>query len=636
MAVLDCREEEDTMTRNRNGFARYGGLAVAGMLLVATAVPAGTNTWSGSGPSAQEGRTIVASHPQDPDVVYAVFQPDLYRSGDGGRSWTRVGSFTRVHSLLVHPASPGSLYVGAENEVFRSSNGGGTWSRYPFGGAVTTLAGDPRDGSTVFAGTSGTSGRSLGGIYKTTDGGRTWTAEASLSEAVASLVIDPRNSEVVYAGTDTDSSYSYSYYYPLAFPSFIGSSDGGNTWRNLATGDPTRVSAIAVDPADSQRIYLGLESEFGDHLRGVFRSDSAGRSFSAVVGGLPPRTNVSSVVIDPADSATVYIGTNRGVYRSRDSGRRWFPIGQVLAHQPIQSLALSSDGLRVRAGTPFGAFELEIATGPIDVASGEGASSHVLSWNADRLSVQTLAGMAWASTPPEGPARGWSAIAVAGAEDRLSRVLWQNGDGRSALEILGTAGREAVALFEAEREWIPIDLSVGADGRARLLWSSARGAMRIALVEADGTLSRGPQYGPFSGWRAVAISDAPGGPTWVLWRSTDGRAGATRHIAGALTAVYVYAAIPEFTVEDIAVGSDGRARVLTTSSAGAMQVWTVQADGSRSVGAIEENPGLVPRRIAAGEDGLTRVLWSDGAGAGAVWVLDGETRVSTHEVPAGP
>ena len=77
---------------------------------------------------------IVAADPGDPYVVYGAFGNTLFRSGDGGMTWSWLRSFKDVRTLLVHPASPSTIYVGGADEdyfygLFRSTNAGESWTR---------------------------------------------------------------------------------------------------------------------------------------------------------------------------------------------------------------------------------------------------------------------------------------------------------------------------------------------------------------------------------------------------------------------------------------------------------------------------------------------------------------------------
>ncbi len=173
---------------------------------------------------------------------------------------------------------------------------------------------------------------------------------------------------------------------------------------------------------------------------------------------------------------------------------------------------------------------------------------------------------------------------------------------------------------------------MGADGKAHLLWTSVSGAMYLTSVDGAGNVRLGPSYGPFAGWTALAIADAPDGSTRVLWRANDGRFSISVHHGLAMGEVVRFAAIPGRAAADITVGNDGNARVLLLGGDGTAEVATVDALGSLANARTHANAGFRPRRIAAGPDGLTRLLWSDAAGSARVSLLD--TANSAQSQPA--
>ena len=110
--------------------------AFAAMAVIAPAVPAGVNTWSGTFPAegVTESPGLVAADPRDPYVVYAVFQPNLYKSRDGGRSWTRIAAVPPDPILCWCIPPRRQLYAGVVDGpnsefagVVKSSDGGLTW-----------------------------------------------------------------------------------------------------------------------------------------------------------------------------------------------------------------------------------------------------------------------------------------------------------------------------------------------------------------------------------------------------------------------------------------------------------------------------------------------------------------------------
>jgi len=595
-------------------------LAILSVLLAAPAtLRAGVNTWTGSSPTGAPEASLVAGHPGDPYLVYGAFGPELHRSRDGGRTWSLVQSFGSIRALFVHPASPSTIYVADDADVFQTSDGGATWKPVIWGGYVTALAGDPNDASTVFAG-------GWWGIFRTTDGGATWSS-ADLATSIASLVIDPRNPSTAYAGTEADGWY-FNYGY------FLKTTDGGSNWEDLTPQQLGAVSAVVLDPVASSTLYMATTPDvYGHEAPGVMRSDDYGASWTPASKGLPEI--VLCLVADPRVSGMLYAGTSSGIYRTRDGGQSWTPFGQRLAGDWISQLSIDDSGRHLHAGTFNGVYDIEIAEGPLDVAAGPAGVSRLLSRNADRAAVGALdASGRWMAGASSDPSAIWTATAMASGGSDRAHILWQSGDGRSGLEIVGPSGREFSTVFTTMPGWIASDLSVRADGRTSVLWTGEGGRTRIATVDTSGGATFGPEYGPAIGWSAVAIADDSGGHSWILWRSADGRSGISLHREGVMLSSFLWLADPDWSVEDVAVGADDRARLLRTAPDGTAEVSIVDATGQRTSAASFGSPGLKPRRISAGADGLTRLLFGGKDGSGEVVVLGSDNTLSArHPIP---
>ncbi len=607
---------------------RFAACALA--LTLPALLNAGVNTWTGSRPAGtlDSGSSSFAPDPSDPNVLYAVFGPDIYRSGDGGRSWARVGPLDPVASvvnvLLVSPVSASTLYAsgiaGSSEGLFRTTDAGSTWTNIAPGTFFTALAARASEPSTLYAGSW------KGMVSRSDDSGDTWSATAveGVTDKISALLFDARSDSGLFAAGGDDSGYP-EYYPPL--PILSASTDRGDTWSNLAASLPQQaaVEALVADPADPTRLFAGLANRvFPEAItNGVLRSSDAGVSWSPASGGLPAATNVFGLAADPRRAGTLYAGTGSGVYRTRDEGATWLPFSGQLVGRVIESLVLGGNALHVM--TSAGAFDQELREGAVDVAAGTD-QTRLLSWNADRLSVRTLfASGNPVDTPEEGPFGGWTATAISGG-DGPARVLWVNGDGRVGLEIVGPSGSEGAFRYPAMPGWSAIDVAAASsDGDAKLLWISADGAMFIATVSQTGAASLGPEYGPYPGWSAVAIAEAAEGTdadTWVLWRCTDGRVSISTHRAGVLASVFRFGASPGWAAEDITVAADGLSRLLRIHPDGRASVSTIDPEGTLTTEQIYANEGFVPRRISAGPDGLTRLLWTDADGVEDVWLLN--------------
>src|SRR5260370_40138062 len=219
---------------------------------------AGINEWTSVGPEGGFFQAL-AVDPQNPGTVYAATPSSLYRSTDGAVSWAKTGFTGHTNNLVVDPLNSGTLYAGTPNGVSKSTDAGATWNDASSGlpvGPMRLLI-DPQNASTLYALTSfAVSGRPLPGpngfgptVFKTTDGGITWNpASSGLAPGnyALTLAIDPRNPSTLYAGTAS-----------APFPRNAGSgllrsTDGGASWSTAAAGDPDYVSALTLHPHDSK------------------------------------------------------------------------------------------------------------------------------------------------------------------------------------------------------------------------------------------------------------------------------------------------------------------------------------------------------------------------------------------------
>ena len=155
-------------------------LTVVIAVLVLRAVPAY---------SSHEGVLIsaLAIDPLTPTTLYAGTPGGVFKSTDGGASWSASG-LIKPSVLAIDPLTSTTLYAGSGG-VFQSTDGGASWSASgrlaPWPGAVAALAIDPLTPTTLYAGTVGYSPDSLGDLYKTTDGGASWSPAGLFSTFVS-------------------------------------------------------------------------------------------------------------------------------------------------------------------------------------------------------------------------------------------------------------------------------------------------------------------------------------------------------------------------------------------------------------------------------------------------------------------
>lgn len=306
----------------------------------------------------------LAIDPAAPQKVYAGTLDGLFASTDGGRSWEgpNLGiPFGWVYAVAVAPSTPPALYASLATfsgppvpMMYKSQDGGLTWTKADWGlwDTAVAIAADPVTPETVYA-------LSLNGVYKTVDGGMSWTFSSDgLPEesGYGPLAMDPSNPSTLYTGTnDMDSSIH----------GVFKTADGGASWTTGSAGleSVPAIWSLAVDPSDSTVIYAGSHP-------GVFKSTDGGTSWRPSNTGLPAGKSCGSLVIDPRAPSTLYAGCfSSGVFKSTGSASTWRPLNEGFPawFGSIEALAVDpSDPSRVYAGTWRGVFSVTQADVPGD------------------------------------------------------------------------------------------------------------------------------------------------------------------------------------------------------------------------------------------------------------------------------
>ncbi|HET9526879.1 MAG TPA: hypothetical protein VFO99_11965, partial [Pyrinomonadaceae bacterium] len=203
-----------------------------------------------------------------------------------------------------------------------------------------------------------------GGVWKTMNAGVTWTPlfDNEASYSIGAIAVDPKNFLTVWVGTgENNSQRSVSYGSGL-----YKSEDGGRTWRNVGLKTSEHIGRIAIDPKDSNIVYVAAQGPLwgpgGD--RGLFKTTDGGKTWKSILN-ISQNTGVTDVVIDPNDPNTVYCaayqrrrhmwtlingGPESAIYKSTDAGATWnklrtglptVELGRVgLALSPVDSNVL--------------------------------------------------------------------------------------------------------------------------------------------------------------------------------------------------------------------------------------------------------------------------------------------------------
>lgn len=450
--------------------SRVAALTLLGAL-VAVPVTAGTDSWSAKGQpyGGTVGKILV--DPNTPTTLYAASNQQIFKSADSGATWIQIfsaSSPTLTGDIALDPQAPGTLYaafgyfggapgqISGDEEVtqsdpggiYKTTDGGSTWTQIDDGigpdtnwenfgaGAQVTdtlcrVAVDPLHEGTVYAGGCTT------GMYKSTDGGATWTAVdngltpapapagAVVSIMVNNIVVDPVNPSIVYVDSTEmfDSSQSSG-----AVAHLYKSTNGGASWNILAVNASGFDADVALDPADhTHLIFCGntteavssdsgatwtstacppytlavaLDPSNSAHLLAavnglttstLYESTNGGASFSLNTS-LPPNgvESFGSIVFDPATPANVYLGTSDwGLLKSTDGGSTWNPSSNGISGVHAGQMIEGSDGVIYMATGNAGIFKSS-DQGVTWSQVGTGLTGS-LPYEADNLTLSSLA-----------------------------------------------------------------------------------------------------------------------------------------------------------------------------------------------------------------------------------------------------
>jgi photosystem II stability/assembly factor-like uncharacterized protein len=237
------------------------------------------------------------------------------------------------------------------NAKMKQSNSVLSWTNEGpnnIGGRITALEIHPTNTNVIFAGCPG------GGLFRSTDAGVTWNpifdSQAFLS--IACIAFDPVNPNIMYVGTgDPDTPFTV-----LVGNGIYKSTDGGNTWTNLGLGQMGIISKILIDPGNSNIIYAAAMGTpmVRDLNRGIYKSTNGGTNWNQILS-INNETGISDMVMDFTNSAVIYatswtrIRTNQEstgysnttrVYKTINSGTNWNMINNGLPNTKLSRYAI--------------------------------------------------------------------------------------------------------------------------------------------------------------------------------------------------------------------------------------------------------------------------------------------------------
>ncbi len=306
------------------------------------------------GPAFTSGRvTGFAVDPGNPTHYFvAAASGGVWKTINNGTTWTPVfdkeGSYS-IGAIALDPKNPLTVWVGTgENNsqrsvsygsgVYRSDDGGKTWTNVGLKTSehIGRIAIDPKDSNIVYVAAQGPLWGPGGdrGLYKTTDGGKSWKKILSISDntGVTEVVIDSQNPETIYAASYQRRRHMWTLINGGPESALYKSTDAGATWNKLKAGLPTtelgRIG-IAISPVDSNVVYATVEA--ADKKGGIFRSNDRGGSWERRneydVGAM----YYARIVTDPKDVDRIYV-MNVYLMVSDDGGKTLRRLGEKSKH----------------------------------------------------------------------------------------------------------------------------------------------------------------------------------------------------------------------------------------------------------------------------------------------------------------
>lgn len=284
----------------------------------------------------------LAFDPRNPDVIWygtgeqhssgdSYYGDGLFRSSDAGASWSKIASRASVGNFIarvaVHATHPETLYVASSLGVARSTNGGASWTRVLTGDWCYDLAFDPGNNDVIYAAIYGI------GVFKSLDGGSSWSALSgglpSLGFRRINLAVAPSNPQILYASYVAPNGSLFGMYKTL---------DGGFTWTPLSA-TPNYLgtqgwydNCLIVDRANASTCYAGGVFPYNATTKGVIRTTDGGATWTDITTGIDgSRVHPDQHVFAWGPDGALWLGNDGGVWKTLDGGAHWINRNDGLA-----------------------------------------------------------------------------------------------------------------------------------------------------------------------------------------------------------------------------------------------------------------------------------------------------------------
>ena len=323
--------------------------------------PTSAETWSGLelrsiGPGLASGRIMdLAVDPASDGRRYfvGVASGGVWRTVNDGTTWTPVfdheGSYS-IGCVTIDPNNPSVIWVGTGESnsqravyygdgVYRSEDGGASWKNMGLKTSehVGRIVVDPRDSKVVYVASQGPLWAAGGerGLYKTTDGGKTWKAVLTVSQntGVTDVVMDPRNPDVLYAASYQRRRHVWTMIDGGPESAIWKSTDAGASWTKLSSGLPKEDMGrigLAIAPSDPDVVYATIEA--ANKAGGIFRSMDRGATWEKRSPYFADAAMAyARIFVDPKNRERVY-SMDVWIQVSEDGAKTFHGLGEKNKH----------------------------------------------------------------------------------------------------------------------------------------------------------------------------------------------------------------------------------------------------------------------------------------------------------------
>ncbi len=287
----------------------------------------------------------VRIHPLDENIMFVTDNPSgVNKSYNGGDSWVQrntgitartgtSGDGIPIFCLTIDPNNPDIVWAGTQSMrgIYKSTDGGETWTKKDNGieewGEITFRGFGIRPGNSdvVFAGAEISTGilgiefdKTRGKIYKTEDGGENWRCAWEGGSLARITLFDPTNPDIMYASTGIFDREAYN----DVGVGVLKSTDGGETWHQVNNGlDNLFVGFLEMHPEDPQTLFAAAGNNAHRENNGIYKTSNGGERWVKVLS--EGECSMTVVTISPSNPDVVYAGGECAFFRSDDGGKTW-------------------------------------------------------------------------------------------------------------------------------------------------------------------------------------------------------------------------------------------------------------------------------------------------------------------------